>query len=91
MKLTASARITYVWLGLSGLTVVSWLLGVTHEGRHLVASTPVTIGVLAAAAIKVRFIIQEFMEVRTAPIFVRRFTDIWLLVFWVTVLGIYLY
>ena len=91
MKLTASARITYVWLGLSALTIVSWLLGVTHEGNHLVASTPVTIGVLAAAAVKVRFIIQEFMEVRTAPLFVRRFTDIWLVVFWVTVLGIYLY
>jgi hypothetical protein len=91
VKLTAHARITCVWIGLSALTVLSWGLGSAREGNHLVASTPITIGVLAAAAVKVRFIIQEFMEVRTAPAWVRRFTDVWLAVFWVTILVIYRY
>ncbi len=30
------------------------------------------------------------MEVRTAPTWLRRFTDVWLVVFWGTVLAIYL-
>jgi cytochrome c oxidase subunit 4 len=89
---TSTARLTYVWLFLSAITVLScWLGHSAHSAHHLVASTPVTIGVLAIGLVKSRLILQQFMEVRTAPTWLRRFTDGWLVLFWTTVLAIYLY
>ncbi|HTM84429.1 MAG TPA: prokaryotic cytochrome C oxidase subunit IV family protein, partial [Mycobacterium sp.] len=37
-----------------------------------------------------RLIIRNFMEVRSAPVWLRRATDAWLVVLWTTVLVIYL-
>jgi Prokaryotic Cytochrome C oxidase subunit IV len=91
LKATLNSRITYVWLILSGITVVSWLLGRTsHDGHRVVSNTPITVAVLVIGAIKARLIIREFMEVRRAPTWLQRFTDIWLVVFWGAVLVIYL-
>jgi hypothetical protein len=89
MRATISARTTYVWVGLSAITVVSWGLASARDGSHLVANTPITIGVLAIGAVKVRLIIREFMEVRQAPAWLRRFTNVWIVVLWITVLAIY--
>jgi hypothetical protein len=92
LKTILRDRVTYVWAALSAITVLSWWLGQTaRDGGHLVASTPVTIGILAIGFVKARFILQSFMEVRTSPTWLRRFCDIWLVVFWGAVLGIYLY
>jgi hypothetical protein len=87
-----SARLNYVWGILSAVTVLSWWLGRTaRHGSLFVASTPVTVAVLAIGFLKARLIMQEFMEVRTAPTWLRRFMDVWLVVFWGAVLAIYLY
>ena len=50
-----------------------------------------TIAVLAMAFIKARLIIGYFMEVRTAPSWLRAATDAWLVVLWGAVLAIYLW
>jgi hypothetical protein len=89
---TSIRGLTIVWAILSAISVLSWWLARTaRDGGHFVASTPVTIAVLAIGLIKARFIMQSFMEVRTAPTWLRRFTDIWLIMFWGAVLAIYLY
>ncbi len=83
--------ITVVWVILSVITVVSWWLGPGHARGPLVASAPITVAVLTLGLIKSRLIIRYFMEVRTAPRWLRIATDTWLVVFWGAVLAIYLW
>jgi hypothetical protein len=88
----SGARIvTYVWAVLSVITVISWWLGPGHAQGGLVASVPITVAILTLGLIKSRLIIRYFMEVRTAPMWLRIATDAWLIVFWGAVLGLYLY
>lgn len=84
-------RTTYVWVFLSAITMLSLWLGHARAGEAYGASVPITMAVLAIAAIKCRFIIQEFMEVRTAPRWLRLSTDAWLVALWGAVLAIYLW
>jgi Prokaryotic Cytochrome C oxidase subunit IV len=88
--MTTTARLTYVWLILCAITIAAWGLGSAHRPGVLVASVPITVAVLVMALIKARLIIQEFMEVRTAPRWLRVFTDVWLVVLWGALLAIYL-
>jgi len=78
--MTAAARTTAVWAALSAITVVSWFLAPARHAEPVVASTPITVGVLVLALIKSRLIIQEFMEVRTAPLWLKLATEGWLVV-----------
>jgi Prokaryotic Cytochrome C oxidase subunit IV len=55
----------------------------------LKASTVVTASVMVIALIKVRIIFREFMEVRHAPVLLRRLTDAWVLIIGVCLLGSY--
>ncbi|CAN5115947.1 hypothetical protein BH09ACT8_BH09ACT8_62960 [soil metagenome] len=89
--LTAANRVTYVWAILSAITLVSWWLGPGHTQGTLVAGVPITVAVLTLGLVKSRLIIRYFMDVRTAPPWLRIATDIWLIVFWGAVLGIYLF
>jgi hypothetical protein len=57
MSTTNARAITYVWIILSAITIVSWFLGPAHVAGPVVASTPITIAVLAMALIKARLII----------------------------------
>jgi hypothetical protein len=57
----------------------------------VVASVPITVVILAMVLIKSRLIIREFMEVRTAPAWLRAGTDAWLVVMFGAVLAIYLW
>jgi heme/copper-type cytochrome/quinol oxidase subunit 4 len=88
---TAGRTTTYVWVLLSVLTLVSWWLGPARAGEGLVASVPITIAVLAMALIKARLIIRYFMEVRSAPRWLRLSTDGWLVALWGAVLVLYLW
>ena len=90
-KNRAKNRLTVVWLVLAGLTVVSWALAPAHSTGAVGASVPITIVVLTMAVIKSRLIIREFMEVRTAPTWLRASTDAWLVVMFGAVLAIYLW
>ena len=91
MRTSANARITYVWIVLCGLTVLAWSLAKAHGDQRITASRPEALAVLAIAAVKARFIMQQFMEVRTAPRWLRRFTDAWVVGLVATVGVLYLY
>ena len=82
---------TYVWLILSAITVVTWWLAPGHSGGHAVASVAITVTVVLLGFVKGRMIIQYFMEVRTAPRWLKVTTDAWLIVLWAAILAIYLY
>jgi hypothetical protein len=82
---------TYVWLILSAITVVTWWLAPGHSGGHAMANVPITVAVVALGFIKGRMIIRYFMEVRTAPRWLKITTDAWLVVLWAAILAIYLY
>jgi Prokaryotic Cytochrome C oxidase subunit IV len=87
-----SGRTTaYVWLLLSAITVLSWWLAPGHSGGHAVANVPITVAVVVLGFIKGRMIIRYFMEVRTAPRWLKAATDAWLIVLWAAILAIYLY
>ncbi|MGO9027105.1 MAG: cytochrome C oxidase subunit IV family protein [Acidimicrobiales bacterium] len=91
MTITPTKRLTSVWVILSTITIVaSWLGRTTRVDGHYVASTTVTICILVIALVKCRLVIRTFMEVRTAPTWLRRSTDLWLVLFWGTVLALYL-
>jgi hypothetical protein len=46
--------------------------------------------VLGIAGAKTRFVIRQFMDVRTAPHWLRRATDGWLVVLIAAIIGLYL-
>ena len=52
---------------------------------------PITVAVVVLGFIKGRMIIRYFMEVRTAPRWLKVATDAWLIVLWAAILAIYLY
>ncbi|MGI8335732.1 cytochrome C oxidase subunit IV family protein [Actinomadura scrupuli] len=82
--------ILLAWVALSAATVLAWLLtpgeseSSTTLGKELVAA------IVLLGLIKCRLIIRYFMEVRHAPRWLRTATDGWLVVLWLTLLGIYL-
>jgi cytochrome c oxidase subunit IV len=82
-------RLRVVWLALVAVTLLSWWIGSSHGQGELASSALVTYGVLAIAAIKVRVIVREFMEVRHAPPLLRRLTDGWTLLVIAALLAIY--
>jgi hypothetical protein len=88
---TAAARsTTYVWIILSAITIVSWWLAPAHGHGAAVPSVSITVAVILLAFIKGRMIIRYFMEVRTAPRWLKLTTDAWLIALWAGVLAIYL-
>ena len=78
--MSANARITFIWAALSALTLLSWWLGTKHGNQPFRPDVTITTVVTIAAVVKVRFIIREFMEVRTAPRWIGWVCDAWLLI-----------
>jgi Prokaryotic Cytochrome C oxidase subunit IV len=78
------------WAALTAATVLAWLLtpgesqAATTLGDELVAA------IVVLGLVKCRLIIRYFMEVRHAPRWLRRATDGWLAVLWLTLLVVYL-
>jgi hypothetical protein len=89
--MTQSKSTTIVWAVLSAITIVSWFLAPAHRHGSVSASTTITIAVLVLAAIKTRLIIQHFMEVRSAPTWLKLATDGWQVVLFGGILAIYLW
>ena len=87
----ASRKITHAWVVLSAITVVSWWLAPDHTTGVATPSTSISLVVIALGFIKSRMIIRYFMEVRTAPRWLKLATDGWLAALWLGVLVIYLY
>lgn len=88
--MTLTTRLTYVWIGLSALTIAAWWIGDTHGQGAFDRNVAITLGVLAMAALKIRLVVQDFMEVRTAPLWLRFWTDLWLVTLFGAVGYIYL-
>ena len=83
-------RLLVVWLALSAFTLISLWMG-SMEARDTAATRSVIAsGGIAIALIKTRIVFREFMEVRHAPVFLRRLTDGWLLLTAVSLLGVHL-
>ena len=83
--------ITAVWIILCALTIGTWWLAPGHSGGLAVRSIPITLAVIALGVIKGRLIIRYFMEVRSAPRWLKVATDAWLVILWLGILAIYLY
>jgi hypothetical protein len=84
-------RLFVVWLVLVAISLAYlWIdHAASHEGIPT-ASTVVTVAAVCLALIKVRIIMREFMEVRSAPRFLLRITDFWVVLMGVAMLGVYL-
>lgn len=74
------------WLLLVAATVVSWAVGAEHGTGSLVALV-----VLAIAAVKVRLVGLDFMELRHAPIPLRAVFEFYCFAMWAVLSGLYLW
>jgi cytochrome c oxidase subunit 4 len=71
-------RLTLVWMLLVLVTFVSWWLGARGESGGLEVNLPITALIVAIALVKTRLVFWHFMEVRTAPSWLRWNCDGWL-------------
>jgi hypothetical protein len=80
----------FVWLVLTAMTLAYvWLDRSADDDGVLKASTVVTVSAIVIALVKVRIIFREFMEVRHAPVMLRRLTDAWVVLMAACLLGSY--
>jgi hypothetical protein len=85
-----SLRINYVWIALCVLTVVSASVARLAVGGDLDPSKVLGLAVLAIGAVKARLILTEFMELKTAPGWLRLATDGWLVGTFLVIVVFYL-
>jgi cytochrome c oxidase subunit 4 len=71
-------RLTLVWTLCVAVTFVSWWLGARGENARLEVNPALTVGIAAIALVKIRLVFWHFMEVRTAPSWLRWNCDGWL-------------
>jgi len=77
------ARATAVWFGLMLATcVTTWGLS-----KDIVSPAAAMVGTFVIAAVKVRFVLLDFMELRTAPLPVRAAFEVWIGLVTVGILG----
>lgn len=90
MTATFNKRLAIVWLVLTAMTMAYvWLDRSADDDGVLKASTVVTVSAIVIALVKVRIIFREFMEVRHAPVWLRRLTDGWVVLMAACLLGSY--
>ena len=82
-------RLIVVWLALSAITIAQLGVGSLDGRDALRPNAAITVSAIVIALIKVRIIIQEFMEVRHAPPLLCRLTDLWVAFAGVSLLGCY--
>ena len=82
-------RLIVVWLALSAITLAQLGVGSLDGRAALAPNAAITSSAILIALIKVRIIFREFMEVRHAPVLLRRLTDLWVVFSGVTLLGGY--
>lgn len=74
------------WLILVAATCASWALGAEHG-----TGSVVVVAVLGIAAVKVRLVGLDFMELRHAPIPLRAVFEIYCVALWALLSGLYLW
>jgi hypothetical protein len=91
MRSRFASRLNVAWLALVAITVAYLVLDHTADGEgHPSASAAVTVSAIALALVKVRAVMREFMDVRSAPPLLRRITDGLVAVIGVALLASYL-
>ncbi|MES2490158.1 MAG: cytochrome C oxidase subunit IV family protein [Pseudomonadota bacterium] len=75
MSTTTDKRLMIVCLVLTGVTLLSWWLGASHGHHAFSLNAGITCGVILMAALKVRVIAWEFMELNHAPVKMQRVAD----------------
>lgn len=83
--------VVYVWIALAAITVLAWRLTPGHTGEAASLDHGLVAVIVVLGLIKCRLIIRYFMEVRRAPRWLRVGTDVWLVLLWGGLLGIYLW
>ncbi len=83
--------LTWAWIALCVITIGSWWLAPAHFTERVDPSIPITALVLALTYIKARLVVRYFMEVRTAPPWLRRTAEGWLIGLHVVIFAIYLF
>ena len=90
MKSVLTEKITIVWIFLTLLTGISWILSDGSSPTDATAITYVAIGLFALAFFKVRLVIMYFMEVLDAPWALRSVFELWVIGIFLAVVGLYL-
>ena len=91
MKAYLRGRLTLVWMLLVAATFASWWVGARGDGGGLEGNLSVTGLVVAIALVKTRLVFWHFMEVRTAPSWLRWNCDGWLAFLGLLLFGLYRY
>lgn len=90
MSTTFNKRLLIVWLMLTAMTLAYvWIDHTADHNGAFTASTVVTVSAIVIALVKVRIIFREFMEVRHAPVLLRRLTDAWVVLVGACLVGSY--
>lgn len=90
MSETSDFRLMMVWVGLVVVTAISYFAGVSGASS-LQVNAGVTTIVLVIAAVKARFILREFMEVNHASPALKKISDAWVLLTFLSLIGFYLF
>jgi len=91
MVMNPQRRLALAWLFLSGITLFAWWMGARHPDGPINPDPAVAVGAIAITVIKVRVIVSEFMDVRHAPVLLRRVIDAWLACFTIAMLIAYFF
>jgi len=89
MTMSVSTRMTWTWALLSVITAISWALGSKHGDQPFEPNIAITLAVVVFSLVKVRFIIREFMEVRSCANWIKRLSDAWIVAVFALLGGIY--
>lgn len=86
MKALWLSRTSLTWAVLVAATLLSWELGHGVGLQHRAAGA----AVLAIAFIKVRLVMLEFMEIRSAPRWMRAIGETWVVLTAALLIGLFL-
>ena len=82
-------RLIVAWLVLSAMTVTQLAVGSLDGRAAFEPNAAITVSAIVIALVKVRIIFREFMDVRHAPLWLCRLTDLWVGFAGVSLLGCY--
>ena len=87
---TSVRALNWAWIALVAITIAFWRLAPAHFTDTVVPSVGLTALVLALTYVTAREILRYFMEVRSAPRWLRIGTDVWLVLLLGSIFGIHL-
>ncbi len=82
VRVRSIPRVTGIWLLLLAITAASAWLGNGHPVRD---DRYIGVAIVALAFVKIRFVILDFMEIRTSPLAMRLACEAWVIVLCATI------